>query len=219
MPSGLAPHLTNTKKPALSLVLPAGFLFWNSMTSLQIEYRPIPDLPGYEAGNDGSIRSVDRVILKSDGRGRSYACRLQARVLKPWLAGFGYRYVQLGAEGPKSPVHRFVCMAFHGLPPVGMEVAHLDGNCLNNKPENLAWVTHSENEKHKQVHGTAPDYGTLRWGTRKIFRDDYVTLYVLHKYVGVPRAELARRNRVCRPTIDKAIRAVQRVIGNLHAFA
>lgn len=44
MPNGTAAHLTNTKKPALSLVLSAGFLFWNSMTSLQIEYRPLESL-------------------------------------------------------------------------------------------------------------------------------------------------------------------------------
>ena len=192
------------------------FYCTDAMTALKIEYRAIPDVPDYEAGDDGSIRSVDRVVWKSDGRGRSYACRLRSQVLKPWLAGAGYRYVQLGANGHKGPVHRFVCMAFHGVPHVGKEVAHLDGNRLNNNPANLAWVTHAENEKHKQIHGTAPDYGTLRWGTRKIFRADYVTLYVLHTHLGISCTELARRNRVCRPTIDKAIRVVRRVLGELH---
>ena len=189
------------------------------MPELSIDYRPIPDAPGYEAGSDGGIRSIERTILKPDGRGGCYTCRLAARTLKPWLAGLGYRYVQLGKDGPRCAVHRLVCITFHGLPPADHEVAHLDGNRLNNTPANLAWVTHAENEKHKQIHGTAPDYGTLRWGTRKIFRDDYVTLYVLHKHLGISRIELARRNQVCRPTIDKAINTVSRVLGEMHAFA
>lgn len=134
------------------------------MKTTATEFRPIPGAPGYEAGSDGSIRSVERMIVKADGRGGSYLSRMKARLLKPWIAGYGYRYVQLGADGPKGAVHRFVCLAFHGMPQAGQEVAHLDGDCLNNAAENLAWVTHSENEKHKQAHGTAPDYGKLRWG-------------------------------------------------------
>lgn len=130
---------------------------------LEIQYRPIPGAEGYEAGSDGTIRSVSREVLKT-WRGVPYLASLAGRILKPWMAGFGYRYVQLGAGGQKGPVHKFVCMAFHGERPDGKEVAHLDGNCLNNAADNLAWVTHSENEKHKQAHGTAPDYGSLRWG-------------------------------------------------------
>ena len=135
-----------------------------STSEMQMEFRPIPGVTGYEASNNGNVRSVRRVITKRDGKGGLYTAQLEGRVLKPWIAGSGYLYVQLGLHGPKGPVHRFVCMAFHGAPPVGKEVAHLDGDCLNNAADNLAWVTHSENEKHKQMHGTAPDYGTLRWG-------------------------------------------------------
>ena len=131
---------------------------------LNVEYRPIPGVIGYEAGSDGSVRSVGRLIVKRDGKGGTYTACLEAHILKPWLAGSGYHYVRLGQDGPQSSVHRFVCIAFHGLPPVGKEVAHLDGDGLNNAADNLAWVTHSENEKHKQAHGTAPDYGKLRWG-------------------------------------------------------
>ena len=189
------------------------------MQPIHIEYRPISDAPGYEAGSDGRIRSIARTILKPSGHDGHYVCRLVARTLKPWLAGAGYRYVQLGKAGPKCAVHRLICTAFHGKAPVGFEVAHLDGDRMKNTPENLAWVTHSENERHKQIHGTAPDYGTLRWGTRKVFRDDFVTLYVLHKHFGISRSELARQNQVCRPTIDKAVNTVQQVLGELNANA
>lgn len=130
---------------------------------MSVEFRQIEGAPGYEVGSDGSVKSVERVIVKTNGRGGSYLCRLKARTLKPWIAGFGYHYVQLGAGGLRNSVHRLVCTAFHGAGQDGKEVGHLDGNCLNNNAANLVWVTHSENEKHKQAHGTAPDYGKLRW--------------------------------------------------------
>jgi len=64
-----------------------------------------------------------------------------------------YQYVSLGAA-IKGSVHRFVCSAFHGPCPAGYQVGHLDGNPLNNRPENLRWVTPSENAQHKVLHGT-----------------------------------------------------------------
>lgn len=147
----------------------AGFAFLAAthMRDLTVQLRPIPGITGYVATGDGEIVSVERQVTKSDSRGQPYTATIQSRVLKPWLAGFGYQYVKLGANGPKGAVHRFVCMAFHGEPKNGMEVGHLDGNRLNNRPENLAWVTHSENMKHLQLHGTAPDYGSLRWKKRE----------------------------------------------------
>lgn len=186
------------------------------MNPLTIEYRPIESAHGYMAGSDGSIRSTSRSIIRSNGRGGSSTCRITGRILKPWLAGPGYQYVQLGQEGPKCAVHRLVCIAFHGHPPKDHEVGHLDGNPMNNTPSNLAWVTRSENAKHKQIHGTAPDYGTLRWGTRKVFKDDYVAIYVLHKFFKNSRIELAKFYKVSRSSIDKAINTVCSVLAKMN---
>lgn len=186
------------------------------MNPLTIEYRPIESALGYMAGSDGSIRSTSRTIIKPNGRGGSSTCKITGRILKPWLAGPGYQYVHLGKEGPKCAVHRLVCIAFHGQPPKDHEVAHLDGNRMNNAQNNLAWVTHSENEKHKQIHGTAPDYGVLRWGTRKVFKDDYVTIYVLHKFFKLSRIELAKSYKVSRTPIDKAINTVRSVLAKMN---
>lgn len=98
----------------------------------------IPSAPGYLATEGGEI------INAATGR-----------VLKPWLAGYGYRYVMLGAKGPKGAVHRFVALAFLGPPPTPKhEVAHNDGDLLNNRPDNLRWATRKENEADKVKHGT-----------------------------------------------------------------
>lgn len=52
-------------------------------------------------------------------------------------------------------VHHLVLETFVGLRPTeGHESAHLDGDILNNRLDNLKWVTHIENENHKKKHGT-----------------------------------------------------------------
>lgn len=51
-------------------------------------------------------------------------------------------------------VHRLVCEAFHGPQPTKYhEVAHWDGDRLNNAPSNVRWATHKENEADKIRHG------------------------------------------------------------------
>lgn len=78
------------------------------------------------------------------------------RVLKPWLAGYGYWYVQLGAKGIKTGIHRLVALTFLGPPPTALhEVAHNDGDRNNNAVANLRWVTHAENVADSFRHGMA----------------------------------------------------------------
>lgn len=117
-----------------------------SVADLDCEvWKPIPIAEGYEASSLGRIRSVTRTI--SDGR------TFTGRILKPWIAGEGYLYVDLG-KSLKMGVNRAVAMAFHGMPEDGMEAAHLDGIKANNRQDNLVWATHAENEQHKRLHGT-----------------------------------------------------------------
>ncbi len=54
----------------------------------------------------------------------------------------------------ERPVHQFICEAFHGPCPDGLECGHKDGNQLNNHVDNLKWCTHLENIKDKFLHGT-----------------------------------------------------------------
>lgn len=54
-------------------------------------------------------------------------------------------------------VHRIVCKAWHGPPPTpDHEVNHIDGDKTNAHPENLEWVTHSENMRHAIAKGLHP---------------------------------------------------------------
>lgn len=116
------------------------------------EWKPIPGIEGYEASDDGQIRSVSRVTIRSNGT------RLSVRgcTLKP-VANPRTRYlmVQCG-RGPNRCryVHDLVLRAFHGERPEGCTASHLNGDRSDNRAENLAWESHKANCKRKSDHGT-----------------------------------------------------------------
>lgn len=48
--------------------------------------------------------------------------------------------------------HRVICEAFHGVCPQDKcQVDHIDRNPANNRPENLHWVSRSENQRNRKV--------------------------------------------------------------------
>jgi HNH endonuclease len=64
----------------------------------------------------------------------------------------GYYVILL--RGKSYRISRLILETFVG-PGKGLEAAHLDGNKRNNHISNLKWVTPSENNRHKVLHGTA----------------------------------------------------------------
>lgn len=52
-------------------------------------------------------------------------------------------------------IHQEVARSFIGPCPVGLQVAHKDGNCHNNHVSNLEYATPKENISHKVDHGTS----------------------------------------------------------------
>ena len=62
-----------------------------------------------------------------------------------------------GCEKTSFSVHRLVAEAFLDIPTNHLEVNHKDGNKLNNKVENLEWVTQEQNRIHaRKVLGKTP---------------------------------------------------------------
>ena len=67
----------------------------------------------------------------------------------------GYLYVTLSVDGRTQTrrIHRLVLESFVG-PANGLECRHLDGDKTNNRLDNLAWGTRSENALDRVRHGT-----------------------------------------------------------------
>lgn len=55
------------------------------------------------------------------------------------------RYRMRLVGGKLVSLHRMIAEAFHGLPDEKMHTDHINGDSQDNRPENLRWVTHSEN--------------------------------------------------------------------------
>lgn len=100
----------------------------------------------YQVSNYGRVRSVDRCVCDSRGR----YTHLTGKLLKLRECRAGYYYVGLHKNGQYNNryVHRLVGIAFVPNIDSKPEVNHKDGVRKNNNPNNLEWVTHSENALH-----------------------------------------------------------------------
>lgn len=106
------------------------------------EWREIQGFPDY------SISSHGRVISRRRG---------VPRVMNPTPVTGGYLHVRLFSREGRSAtrrVHSLVIEAFIGPRPDGLQVRHLDGDQKNNRAENLAYGTASENARDMVRHGT-----------------------------------------------------------------
>lgn len=98
------------------------------------------DIPGYEGkyqiSNFGNVLTFYRGVWKKKAT---------------FVTDVGYVYISLEYKGKKRKcgVHVLVAESFVDGWFEGAEVNHKDLNKLNNKWDNLEWVTHSENQKHQ----------------------------------------------------------------------
>lgn len=100
------------------------------------------DIEGFEGRyavtSDGKIWSYPKAI------GRHFK-KHSGRWLKP-KKNDGYEYIIL--SGKTFKVHRLVAQAFIPNSENKPQVNHIDGNRINNKIENLEWMTCAENNRH-----------------------------------------------------------------------
>lgn len=110
--------------------------------------KEIPGFPDYEITEDGRVWSKPR----KDAIGR----RCGGKYLKPGKNPDGYSAVHLWKNGQPTTkwIHRLVLESFVGMIPGKNEVRHLNGDLNDNRLENLAWGTHSDNMLDAIKHGT-----------------------------------------------------------------
>lgn len=122
-------------------------------------WRPIPGYGNhYEASTLGNVRVKDRLVLKPHSRtGKMTEHHYKGHNLSGNSRGHsGHRCVTLTSDGIEQTrfIHTLVLLAFTGPRPDGMEACHNNGNCLDNRPANLRWDTHLENNRDRLRHGT-----------------------------------------------------------------
>lgn len=133
------------------------------------------DVAGFEG--EYSVSNFGRVRRDKTAR-RTYV----GRMLKPYLTPAGYFTVALRAR--TRLIHRIVAAAFLQPDPHRLEINHKNGITIDNRVENLEWVTHAEN----MAHATAV---LKRSGDRKLTEDQ--VREIRHRFAqgGIPRYKLA----------------------------
>ncbi len=106
-------------------------------------FKQIPGYEDYVVSDLGTIKS-----LKS---GRK-------RILKGGIGSGGYRQIMVKRSYPsfhstRYTVGHLILLAFVGPCPIGKETSHLNGNKLDDRLENLAWESHSENNQRTDSRG------------------------------------------------------------------
>lgn len=163
----------------------------------------------YAVVSDGTVFRVCREQMSRAGRRiRDYTTiRLNGSSDKD-----GYRVYRMMVDGHKMHVkgHRLVAGAFLGD---GRElvVNHKNGDKQDNSVVNLEWVTVAENNAHAIETGLIDPHRPNQKNA-KILMDEYVSIYIQHKELNIPRATLAKNNSVSRQTIDRVIRRVTGVM-------
>ena len=102
-----------------------------------------------------SISNIGRVRREKGHNGK---CKV-GRILKTRLSPDGYLRLNLCADTIRSTVkiHRLVALAFLGHPPDStLVINHIDGNKLNNRADNLEYVSNEENIQHAVLNGLLP---------------------------------------------------------------
>jgi hypothetical protein len=97
-------------------------------------WKAIPSSPKYEVSDMGRVRHGHHL--------------LHIRKRKT-----GYLLTTLGSKRSTAYIHRLVAEAFIGPVPEGKEVNHKNLDKADNRPENLEYVTHQQNQRHAMDNG------------------------------------------------------------------
>lgn len=120
-------------------------------------WKDIPEYEGiYQASTFGNIRTAEGKTTKTERHGVRH---WKSRILK----GRGDSYTTgkrvclwKNGKGKDFLVARLVAITFLGKPKDGETVNHKDGNRLNNKIENLEWLSLADNIRHGFETGLYP---------------------------------------------------------------
>lgn len=124
---------------------------WYPMYMVE-EWKDIVGYEGsYEVSSLGRVRTVERTAVRSNGRPHHVKSIIRKTVTMPK----GHLSVRLIKNGKNRThtVHSLVLTAFTGPRPVGAVCRHLNGVPDDNRLENLAWGSGSDNQLDAVRHG------------------------------------------------------------------
>lgn len=119
-------------------------------------WKSIPGYDGrYEASDQGRIRSLGHVTIRTDG----VLYHTHGQLMRQREGSAGYLNICLRSDDGRRCllVHRLILEAFVGPCPEGMEACHGNDNPADNRLSNLRWATRSANTYDKIRNGGHPN--------------------------------------------------------------
>lgn len=145
-------------------------------------WRPIKGYEGwYEVSSYGNVRSLDRLVIHSEGRKRLW----KGKIMKLCHLNNGYLNIELSKNCVKKhhSIHRLVAEAFIPNPDNLPIVNHKDENPNNNHVSNLEWCTRSYNINY----GTRNEKVAVKL-SKPVFQIDKITNEVITEYPSAAEA-------------------------------
>lgn len=100
------------------------------------ELIPVPGLPGYFVDASGEFYSALRGSVR----------KVTGRTLRtPAGSVYVQHLLRIDGRHRHRYRHQLVALAFHGPRPEGMVIDHINGDSMDNRPENLRYCTQREN--------------------------------------------------------------------------
>ena len=161
---------------------------------MRTQWKEIEGYEGfYEISDAGQVRRVGKATGAVVGR-----------IRKTSICNSGYESVSLskGDTQKTQMIHRLVAKAF--LPNRSETVNHINGDKLDNRAENLEWVTQLENNRHARSTGLNKGYDMSGENNpfSKLSDVDRRTIGLM-RYMKVPQKVIAEIFSVCIPTVQK----------------
>ena len=127
----------------------------HSLQDLEGEnWKDILEFEGYyQVSNMGRVKSLHRVIHKSNGRIMTFKPKILL-VNKHYKNNYNSVFLRVFDKFKRKSLHRAVAECF--LEPIEnkTEINHIDSDKSNNRFDNLEWVNRGENQSHMSKNKT-----------------------------------------------------------------
>lgn len=168
-------------------------------------WKPVPGWEGFYEVRAASqeVRSVDRIVGKGVKRGG--ARLIKGRIMAPTKMTNGYLAFTFSRDCNRKwyYLHIAVCEAAHGPKPTPKHrVRHLNGDPLDNRPENLCWGTQKENCQDTVEHGRST---RGEKNSQAALTEDDVREIRARCGRGEPQSRVGRDFNVCQGTVSAII--------------
>lgn len=131
-------------------------------------WKPIKNFENhYHVSNLGNVKSLERVIIRKDGRIMTF----KSKLLKKQKTTNGYLSITIDRK--HKSIHRLVAEAFLHKIEGKYDVNHIDCDKFNNCVTNLEWANKSENIQHAIKNNRFKKYlGKNHWRSLPILQID-----------------------------------------------